>query len=120
MAAHVLMTKGAFCTPRSVIRGLTTRSKPTTLQVMDEMKRLDEEGIGKFQALSDKEKAFYKPIPIEANKEQLLPYVNLDEYTDNFKKTIDTKHITAAQYNRLLQNSPDKNTLMSEYGLKTV
>ena len=60
---------------------------------MDEMKCLDKEGIGKFQALSDKEKAFYKPIPIEANKEQLLPYMNLDECADNFKKTIDTKHM---------------------------
>ena len=83
------------------------------------MKRLDE-GIGKFQALSDKEKAFDNPIPIEPNKEQLLPYVNLDAYADNFKKTIDTKHITATQYDRLLLNSSDTNKLMSEYGLKTV
>ena len=43
-------------------------------------------------------------------------YVNFDEYADNFMKTIDTKHIAATQYNRLLLNSPDKNTLMSEYG----
>ena len=65
LSGHILTTKDAFCTPRGVVRGLTMRLKTTTLHVMEEMKRLDEEGVGKFQALSDKEKAFYKPIPID-------------------------------------------------------
>ena len=48
LSAQILMTKCAFCTPCSVVRGVTTRSKPTILEVMNEMKRLDEEGVGKF------------------------------------------------------------------------
>ena len=120
LAAHILMTKGAFCTPRSVVRGLTMMSKPTTSQVVDEMKNLAEEGIGKFQALSEKEKVFYKPIPLDANRELLVAHVNFEEYKDNFMKAIETKFITAAQYNRLLLNSPDKEILTSQYGLKTL
>jgi len=34
-------------------------------------------------------------------------------------KAIETKFITAAQYNRLLLNSLDKEILTSQYGLKT-
>ncbi len=108
--------KGAFCTPRSVVKTITTRSKPTASQVTDETRKLEEEGIGKFTSINQKEKAFYKPLPIEVNKELLLAHVDYDGYNRNFEIDIDTKFITAAQHNRLFRKSPHKDILTDEYG----
>ena len=91
LSGHIFMTKGAFCTPRSVVRGLTTRLKTTTLQVMEEMKRLDEEGVGNFKHYQIKKKLFTSPSQLIETKINLLYtnyYVNFDEYADNFMKTI--------------------------------
>ena len=66
--AHVLLTKGPFCTPRSVVRGLSTKAKPMTMQVQEEMKKLAEGGIGTFKSISEKEKVFFKPLDPTGNK----------------------------------------------------
>ena len=94
------------------------RAKPTTMQVQEEMKKLAEGGIGTFKSISEKEKVFFKPLPRETNKDQIVPLVNFEEYSAKFMEAIDAKYITAAQFQRLLLNSPDKDILISEYGLK--
>ena len=45
--ANILLSNGAFCTSRSVIRSITTKKKPTSAEVLDEMKKLSDIGIGK-------------------------------------------------------------------------
>ena len=88
--------------------------------VVEEMKKLDGEGIGKFETISEKEKAFYKPLPKEENKDLLSAHANFTEYKENFKTGIDTKFMTPAQHNRLLMKSPHKDILQNEYGYKNL
>lgn len=38
VASLILITKGAFCSPPSVVRSMTTQIRPTASQVMDEMR----------------------------------------------------------------------------------
>ena len=119
ISSHILLSKGAFCTPCTVIRSVTTRSKPTTAQVVQQMKILNEGGVGKFEALSEKEKVFFKLLPTDDNKELLTTHcTNFEEYKNNFEAAIDTKYMMTAQHNRLLLKSPDKDVLMNEYGYK--
>ena len=117
IVSHILLTKGGFCTPRSVIRNVTTRNKPTTAQVVEEMKRLETDGLGKFKQLSEKERVYYKPLPTEENREQLATHASFEDYKANFP-VLDEKYITQAQYNRLFNKSPDKDLLTREYGYK--
>ena len=88
--------------------------------VVEEMKKLDGEGIGKFETISEKEKAFYKPLPKEENKDLLSAHANFTEYKENFETGIDTKFMTPAQHNRLLMKSPHKDILQNEYGYKNL
>ena len=113
----ILLSKGAFCTPRSIIRSVTTKSKPTTGQVIEGMKQLHEENVG-IASLDEKEKVFYKLLPTEDSKELVGKYVAFDEYEENFKKAIDIKLITAAQLARLLKNCPHKDALVADYNYK--
>ena len=90
---QILLSNGAFCTPRSVIRSITSRKKPTTQEVVTEMAILEEEGIGKFEG-SSKEKVFFKPLPVEGVN---LVHVKFQEYKDCFLLPIDNKYINTAQ-----------------------
>ena len=60
--ANILLSQGAFCTSRSVTRSITTKKKPTSVEVLDEMKKLSDNGVGKF-VITDKDKVYYKPLP---------------------------------------------------------
>ena len=112
LEAHILLSKGAFCTPRSIIRTITTRKKPSTAEVTDAMKSLADSGIGEFKALSEKEKVFFKPLPSEKAH---VGHVDAQLYQERFEVPIDEKYITNAQYNRLLNNSPNKDVLESQF-----
>ena len=46
--ANILLSKGTFCTSRSVIRSITTRKKPTSAEVIDQIKKLSDGGVGRF------------------------------------------------------------------------
>lgn len=115
---YVLMCKGPFCTPRSVIKNMTIKSRPKLDEIADCMKSLSGEKIGEFKQLTHKERAYYKPLPEEDNKAAIVSIVgtaNWDEYVCNFK-SCDLKYITPTQHNRLLQNSPHLE-LMETYGI---
>lgn len=112
--ANILLSQGAFCTSRSVTRSITTKKKPTSVEVLDEMKKLSDNGVGKF-VITDKDKVYYKPLPDEINREHIVAHVDFAQYKDNFKADVDGKYFTQKQFNRLLSNSADKDILMSEY-----
>lgn len=59
------MCKGAFCTPRSVIKNMTVKVRPKLDEIATCMKKLSEENVGKFKQLNSKERAYYKPLPEE-------------------------------------------------------
>jgi len=69
LAEIILLTPGAFCTPRSVIKYMTSRTRPKAEEVQEEMKKLEEVGLGEFHRFSSKESAFYKVIPEEDSRE---------------------------------------------------
>ena len=112
LETYILLSKGAFCTPRSIMRSITTKKKPSTAELIDIMKTLADSGIGKFEAFSEKEKVYFKPLPTE---EALREHVDSQAYQANFEKPVDAKYITAAQYNRILDKSPNKDILISKY-----
>jgi hypothetical protein len=114
LAIYILLSKGALCTPRSVIRSITAKKKPSTIQVVDEMK-LTEGGVGSLK-LYRRKKVFFKLVPTEANKEILTAHVDVKEYETNFEIPIEGKYITAAQHNRILEKRSEKDTLISKYG----
>ena len=94
LAYTILSTTGAFCTPRSVIRSVTLRKKPTSKEVIDQMNTLEEDGVGKLLVITERENVFYKPLPTEDNMEK-ISLVNL-------------KFITKTQHNRLLKKVTTK------------
>ena len=108
-------TNGAFCTPRMVTRSLTCKRKPSTQTIIDEMKALESQGVGKFKTCLNN-KVYYKPLPIDENKELIGKHgILMEDFRDVFcNKSM--KDITPSQYNRLLSVSPNEQTLRDEYG----
>ena len=86
--ASILLSKGAFCTSKSVIRSITTRKKPTSVEIIDQMKKLCDSGVGRF-VTSDKDKVYYKPLSDETNRECIAAFVDFAQYKDNFKANVD-------------------------------
>ena len=110
-----MSTNGAFCTPRSVTRSLTSRRKPPAQSIIEEMKSLADQGLGHYKEVSNT-KVYYKPLPTDGNKELIEKHgIQTTEYMDVFSKK-NMKDITQAQYNRLLSMSPDEQILRGEYG----
>ena len=114
----ILLSKGPFCTPRSVIKNMTTRARPKLDEIADHMKKLDELDIGKFEKVTQKERAYFKPLPDDENMENVCNIIGerWEEYVSNFK-TMDTKYITVTQFNRLLAASPYSAEDMAIYGI---
>lgn len=81
------------------------------------MKKLESEGVGSFLSEGTGDKAFYKLLPEERNKDAIERFVTFSEYKKNFLTEIG-KSLSEAQQKRLLDKSPDKDILVSEYGYK--
>lgn len=115
---HILLSKGPFCTPRSVIKHMTTKIRPKLDDIAENMKKLADKSIGTFKNVTQKERAFYKLLPVDENKECICNIIGSrwEEYVDNFK-TIDDKYITTTQFNRLLAASPYDDDEMATYGI---
>ena len=113
----ILLTKGAFCTPRNVIRSITSRKKPAAADVIEEMKKLETNKMGHFLEES-RDKVFYKVLPTDGNKELIEDHVDFTEYKECFETEMDSKYLTQAQTSRLLAKSPDRDVLISTYGYK--
>lgn len=113
----ILLTPGAFCTPRSVIKNMTTQARPKAEEVQEEMKKLEEKGLGEFVSFSRKESDFYKVIPDDENQGTVMLIVGdkRNKYKQQFL-LVDTKYVTATQYDRLLNLASEKDRLL-QYGI---
>ena len=99
-----MLTKGAFVTPRNVIKNMTTKKRPHAEDIIKQMKALEEK-VGYIKNLTKVQTAFYKPLPVEEKKEKIVEVIGSDNwgiYEEIFKK-VDTMHITLSQHNWLLE-----------------
>ena len=77
--------------------------------IITEMKALEEKEVGYVKKLTRAQTVFYKPLPVEENKDTIVGVMGTDHwdtYTQNFKE-IDTMHITVSQHNWMLQNEEE-------------
>ena len=68
----ILLTKGPFVTPRTVIKNMTTKQKPSAQEILKEIKKLEEEGLGAVKSVTITQVVYYKPLLIDENKEAVL------------------------------------------------
>ena len=115
LAATIMLTKRAFVTPRSVIKNMTTKKRPHAEEIIKQMKALEEKEVGYVKNVTRAQTAFYKPLPLDENKEKVVEVVGSDcwdAYTQKFKEA-DTLNITVSQHNRLLLAAENKDELES-------
>ena len=111
----ILLTKGAFVTPRSVIKNMTCRHRPQADKIIEEMKSLEKKKIGTLKIITRTQTVYYKPLPSDENKDSVIEIVgeeNWESYVQRFKD-IDTMYITASQHNRLLVYADNEDELES-------
>ena len=115
LATTILLTKGAFVTPRNVIKNMTTKKRPHAEDIITEMKALEEKEVGYVKNLTRAQVVLYKPLPVDENKDVIVSIIGTDcwdSYAQKFKE-VDTMHITESQHNRLLQAAVNKAELES-------
>lgn len=64
---------------------------------------------------TEKEKVFFKTVPVEENKEVITKFIDFEDYKEKYTD-INTKLLTQAQRERFLLRSPDKDILISNFG----
>ena len=98
-------------------RSFTSRQKPTADKVIEEMKSLEDSGLGHFISATANAKVYYKPLPTEENKTLIQQHASISDYMEVFTNQ-SMKDITVSQFNRLLALSPDETVLRDQYGYK--
>ena len=98
---------------------MTTRYRPPAeeilQEILQEMKKLEEEGLGTVKSITKTQIVHYKPIPNDDNKEDVLTMIATEEwdaYIAHFKD-VDLIYMTASQHNRFLLESDDEDVLNS-------
>ena len=96
---------------------MTTQARPKPEEVQEELKKLEDKGLGEFVSFSRKESAFYKVIPDDENQGTVMLIVGdkWDKYRQQFL-LVDTKYVTATQHDRLLNLASEKDRLL-QYGI---
>ena len=115
LAATIMLTKGAFVTPRSVIKNMTTKKRPHAEEVVGEMKSLEQKEVGYIKYLTRAQTVFYKPLPSDENKDKVVEVIGSDlwdTYIQCFKEA-DIMYITVSQHNRMLLSAENKEDLES-------
>ena len=110
-----MLTKGAFVTPRSVIKNMTTKKRPRAEDIIKQMKSLEGKEIGNVNNITRTQTVFYKPLPLDENKEKITEIIGndyWDMYAKNFKE-VDTVNITVSQHNSCLLQKMKKNWSLS-------
>lgn len=107
-----MLTKGAFVTPRSVIKNMTTKQRPQAEKIIEEMKSLEEMDVGTVKTITRTQTIYYKPLPSDSNKDGIIGEENWHIYVQHFKED-DTMYITASQHNRLLHFADNIDELQS-------
>jgi len=91
---------------------MTSRTRPKA-EVQEEMKKLEEVGLGEFHRFSSKESAFYKIIPEEDSRELTASFIGdkWEIYKQKFL-AFDNRYITATQHDRLLNLASEKRPII--------
>ena len=92
---------------------MTSRTLPKAEEVQEEMKKVEEVGLGEFHRFSSKESAFYKVIPEEDSREFTASVIGdkWEIYKQKFL-AVDNRYITATQHDRLLNLASEKDKLL--------
>ena len=103
-------------TPHTVIKNMT-RQRPTSEEVLKEMKALhvQEMGLGMVKSPTKTQIVYYKPIPYDSNRDALLPAIESDQwdtYVQRFQE-FDTTYMTATQHNHFLLEADCQESLDS-------
>ena len=94
---------------------MTSKERPQAEKIIEEMKSLEKKDMGTFKNIASRQTVFYKPLPCDANKENVIKIVgedNWDTYVERFKEC-DTIYITTSQHNRLLLSADNTEELES-------
>ena len=105
-------------TPTSVIKNMTTKKRPHAEEIIKQMKSLEEKEVGNVKNITRTQIVFYKPLPLDQNKEKIVEIIGSDHwdiYATNFKE-VDMVNITVSQHNRLFLASDNREDLES-FGL---
>ena len=90
---------------------------------MEAFEMLVKSGLGAMQRFSEKETAYYKPLPEERNKVKIASILagkmTFEQYRDKFTY-INRGDWSVVHFNKILENSPDKTKLMHEYTIPTM
>ena len=88
---------------------MSTKQRPPSEKIIEEMKSLEEMEIGTVKNLARAQTVFYKPLPSDSNKHSVIEVVgeqNWDTYVQHFKED-DTMYIRASQHNRFADNEEE-------------
>ena len=99
---------------------MTTKQRPSAQEILQEMKKLEEEGLGTVKSVTKTQVVYYKPVPKDENKEDVQLQIGKEQWDAYMAqvKEQDTTYMTASQYNCFLLESDDHNTLDS-FGFTT-
>ena len=96
------------------------RYRPPAEEILQELKKLEEEGLGTVKFITKTQTVYYKPIPSDYNEDVLMVIATeeWDAYIAHFKD-VDVTYMIASQHNRFLLKSDDEDVLNS-FGLSLV
>ena len=90
---------------------------------MEAFEMLVKGGLGAMQRFSEKETAYYKPLPEEGNKVKIASILGgkmtFEQYRDKFTY-INRGDWSLVHFNKILEHSPDKTKLIHEYKIPTM
>lgn len=79
----ILRQNGYFVTPKRASRKFSSRIRPDSTRVQEQMKSLEEMGLGKMVKV-DRTTFFYKALPTAAFR------ISIDQYTESIKLVDDS------------------------------
>jgi len=113
--SKILTNKGPFATVRSTQRSFSSKCRPSSNDVIAIFKALAEDEIGALKQI-DSLSIFYKKIPHIVTEEKLSAYnVGDHTYASAFREMCALTLMSKEQFNKCLENSPDKAELSDVY-----
>lgn len=86
----ILRQNGYFVTPKRASRKFSSRIRPDSTRVQEQMKSLEEMGLGKMVKV-DRTMFFYKALPTAVQVDKLAAFrISIDQYTESIKLVDDS------------------------------
>lgn len=94
---------------------MITGYRPPAEEILQEMKKLEEEGLGTVKSITKTQTVHYKPIPSDDNKEDVLTMIAIGEWDAHIAHFEDVNliYMTASQHNHFLLESDNDDVLNS-------